>query len=161
MKIRMNVNGHDHEIEAPPLRRLVDILREDFGLVAAKIGCGEGECGSCNVIVDGKVVSSCLIPAIHTDGSRIVTLEGLGEAGLPPLDSLRESFLRHDASQCGACIPGLVMTCLGSLGSGEIGNRRLTEPEIRGLLGGNLCRCTGYEGIVRAVMEWLETEAAQ
>lgn len=154
MNIQVNVNGRDHHIDVPPLRRLIDILREDMGLVAAKIGCGEGECGACNVLVDGEAVSACLIPAVQIDGSRIVTLEGLVDSDDTALTALHDAFLEHDASQCGACIPGIVMTCRSLYD--DLRNRRPAEAELRSLLAGQLCRCTGYEAIVRGILAWLE-----
>lgn len=154
MKIQFNVNGQDRSLDVSPLRRLIDILRDDMGLVAAKIGCGEGECGSCNVLVDGEAVSACLIPAVQIDGCRIVTLEGLASSNDPALAALRDGFLEYDASQCGACIPGIVMTCRGMFD--DLRNRRHSEAEVRGLLAGHLCRCTGYQAIVRGIMKWLE-----
>lgn len=157
MNIQVNVNGQDRNIDVPPLRRLIDVLREDMGLVSAKIGCGEGECGACNVWVDGEPVSACLIPAVQIDGSRIVTLEGLASSNDPALTALRDAFLEHDASQCGACIPGIVMTCRGLFD--DLRNRRPSEAEVRGLLAGHLCRCTGYEAIVRAILAWLEMKS--
>lgn len=157
MKIHLNVNGQDIETESPPLRRLIDVLRDDLGLVAAKIGCGEGECGSCNVHLDGAVVSACLVPVIQADGCRVDTLEGLANGPDPALETLRESFLNHDASQCGACVPGIVMTCLAMPPASQ--GRCPTVDEVRMLLAGNLCRCTGYSAIVRSVADWLGANA--
>lgn len=154
MRIRFEVNGREIELDVDPLRRLVDILREDLGLVAAKIGCGEGECGSCNVWLDGKVVSACLVPAIQAEGSKVTTLEGLFESPDPRLLALRDAFLRHDVSQCGACIPGIVMTCYGLLRSA--GERPGGAIDLRRSLAGNLCRCTGYASLIDAVEEWME-----
>jgi len=156
MILHVTVNGQDRRIEAPPLRRLADILRQDLGLVAAKIGCGEGECGACNVWVDGEAVSACLIPAVQVDGSRIVTLEGLAESNDAALTELLNAFVEHDASQCGACIPGIVMTVRSLFDDSR--NRRPSEEELRGLLAGHLCRCTGYEAIVRATLAWLKEQ---
>jgi aerobic-type carbon monoxide dehydrogenase small subunit (CoxS/CutS family) len=156
MNVRIEVNGREIALDVDPLRRLVDILREDLGLVAAKIGCGEGECGSCNVWLDGKVVSACLVPAIQADGRKVTTLEGLFESPDPRLLALRDSFLRHDVSQCGACIPGIVMTCFGLFESAS--DKPAGAEEVRRSLAGNLCRCTGYAALIDALADWLETE---
>ena len=156
MKIQFIVNDQVRCLDVSPLRRLIEILRDDLGLVAAKIGCGEGECGACNVWVDGEAVSACLIPAVQVDGSRIVTLEGLADSNDGALKALHDVFVDHDASQCGACIPGIVMTVRSLLDDSR--NRRPSEEELRGLLAGHLCRCAGYEAIVRATHDWLKEQ---
>lgn len=151
MILKLTVNGSPHVLEVEPLTRLVDLIRVDLGLVATKIGCGEGECGSCNVLIDGAVTPSCLVPAIHVEGREVVTLEGLIESGDHGLRRLRDRFAQFDAAQCGACTPGILVTCIGAFGDS---NRSLGEDEIRRVLAGNLCRCTGYESIVDAVISW-------
>ena len=156
MKIRLTVNGSELDLDVEPLSRLVDVIRDDLGLVASKIGCGEGECGACNILIDGETTTSCLVPVVQAEGCEIITLEGLIDSGDWDIEILRRLFARFDAAQCGACTPGILMTCLGSIKKTKA--TRLSRDEIRFLLGGNLCRCTGYEPIVRAVQEWANTE---
>ncbi len=145
MTISLTVNGQRHEVTAPPLRRLLDILREDLGLTGAKEGCGEGECGACAVLLDGELVNACLVPALQLDGREVVTVEGLGTRERP--DPVQRAFLEEGAVQCGFCIPGMVMAARALLDRHPHPNRG----EIRRALAGNLCRCTGYERIFRAV----------
>lgn len=145
MQIRFTVNGTEMTLQVPPDRRLVDILREDLGLTATKIGCGEGECGACTVIVDGKTVDSCLLPACQLEGRSITTLEGITPAeGLHPI---QQAFMEQGAVQCGFCIPGMVLAAKALLDQ----NPSPSEGDIRTALSGNLCRCTGYVKIVKAV----------
>ncbi len=145
MKIRFRVNGGARELESPPLRRLLDILRDDLGLTGAKEGCGEGECGACAVLLDGMLVQSCLVPAIHLPGREVQTIEGRGPETAP--DPVQQAFLDEGAVQCGFCIPGMVQATHALLAS----DPEPTEEAIRAGLSGNICRCTGYERIVRAV----------
>lgn len=145
MRIDLTVNGQPVTLEAPPDRRLVDLLREDLGLTATKIGCGEGECGACTVIMDGQTVDSCLVPACQLQDRSIVTIEGLTPAeGLHPI---QQAFLDEGAVQCGFCIPGMVLSAKALLDQAP----DPSEDEIRSALSGNLCRCTGYVKIVSAV----------
>ncbi len=145
MRFNMTVNGKDIHIEAPPLRRLLDILREDLGLTGTKEGCGEGECGACAVIMDGMLVNSCMVPAIQLPGKHILTIEGLGSPEEP--DPLQRAFVEEGAVQCGFCTPGMVMASRFLLSQ----NNKPDKEQIRMGLAGNLCRCTGYERIFRAV----------
>jgi xanthine dehydrogenase small subunit len=145
MRITFTVNGVPRQVDAPPLRRLLDILREDLGLTGAKEGCGEGECGACAVILDGMLVQSCLVPAAQLSGSQIVTIEALGSEAAP--DPVQRAFLDEGAVQCGFCIPGMVLATRALLTR----DPRPSEEAIREGLSGNICRCTGYERIVRAV----------
>ncbi|MDO9170974.1 MAG: FAD binding domain-containing protein [bacterium] len=145
MKIAMWVNGVHRDLEVPPLKRLLDVLREDLGLVGAKEGCGEGECGACAVILDGRLVNSCLLPAYRAHGRVVRTVEGLGTQERP--DPVQAAFVAEGAVQCGYCIPGLVMASRALLDD----EARPSRPRIREALAGNLCRCTGYERVVRAV----------
>lgn len=145
MRIACTVNGVERSVDVPPLRRLLDVLRDDLGLTGTKEGCGEGECGACAVMVDGELVNSCLVPAFQADGRSIVTIEGLGTEENP--DPVQEAFLAEGGVQCGFCIPGMEMAAHAFL-------RRNPSPsqfEIRESLAGNLCRCTGYERVVAAV----------
>jgi aerobic carbon-monoxide dehydrogenase small subunit len=133
------VNGRRCRIQAHPLKRLLDVLREDCGLTGTKEGCGEGECGACTVLVDGEAVNACLVPLAHAAGSRVTTIEGLG--GRHPL---QRAFVEHGGAQCGICTPGMIMaaTALG---------RRPSLAQVRRGLAGNLCRCTGYSAIYRSI----------
>lgn len=144
-RITVTINGQFYELDVPTNRLLIDLLREDLHLMGTKEGCGEGECGACTVLLNGKPVTSCLILAAHVDGGNIVTIEGLAEDGV--LDPLQASFISEGAAQCGYCTPGMIMTAKELLNE----NPRPTEDEIKEALAGNLCRCTGYSAIVRAV----------
>jgi xanthine dehydrogenase iron-sulfur cluster and FAD-binding subunit A len=145
MKITLTVNGVVHRVEAPPLRRLLDLLREDLGLTGTKEGCGEGECGACAVFLDGRLINSCLVPALQVNGRIVQTIEGFGTPDAP--DPLQRIFLEEGAVQCGFCTPGMVLAARNLLNQ----NPNPTRIEIRAALSGTLCRCTGYDKIVRAV----------
>lgn len=144
-RISLLVNGIQHDLEVEDGERLLDVLRNRLGLVGVKEGCSTGECGACSVILDGKLVSSCLIFAAQLDGSEVVTIEGLGKPGA--LHPIQEAFLEAGAIQCGFCTPGMVMACKWLLDY----NPNPSETEIREAMSGNLCRCTGYQKIVEAV----------
>ena len=137
--MRLSVNGTAHEVDAPPMKRLLDVLREELGLTGTKEGCGEGECGACTVLMDGEPVCACLVPVAQAEGVDVQTIEGLGGD-----DPLQRAFTEHGAAQCGICTPGMIMAAL------SIGDRRDID-EVRLALAGNLCRCTGYEAIYRAI----------
>jgi len=139
--MRVTLNGAVRRIDAHPLKRLLDVLREDCGLTGTKEGCGEGECGACTVLVDGAPVNSCLVPFAHARRARITTIEGLG--GRHPL---QRAFVEHNGAQCGICTPGMIMAAV-ALG------KNLTLDDVRIGLAGNLCRCTGYSAIYRAVLD--------
>jgi carbon-monoxide dehydrogenase small subunit len=129
------------------MARLLDVLRDGLGLVGTKEGCGEGECGACSVIMDGKLVNSCLVPAVQAQGARILTIEGLAQGG--SLTPLQQAFVTCNGAQCGFCTPGMVLAAADLLG-------RCPDPseaEIREGLAGNICRCTGYVKIVDAVRQ--------
>ena len=136
------LNGEPAEIDAHPAARLIDVLREDLGLTGTKEGCGEGECGACTVLVDGEPVCSCIIPVAQVAGTEVTTIEGLG--GDHPL---QHHFMNEVGAQCGICTPGMIMAAL-SLGPAP------TLDEVKVALAGNLCRCTGYSAIYRAIMKW-------
>ena len=138
--IRLNINNSEYVIDAHPMKRLLDVLREDCGLTGTKEGCGEGECGACTVLIDGEPVVSCLVPAAQAEGAVVQTIEALG--GDHPL---QRRFVEHGAAQCGICTPGMIMAAL-ALGENP------TLDEIREGLAGNICRCTGYEAIYRAIL---------
>lgn len=145
MSLRFRLNGRDVAVETSPGRRLLDLLREDLGLTGTKEGCGEGECGACTVLVDGKPRLSCLTAAIQVEGKDVLTVEGLATSGR--LHPLQEAFIETAGVQCGFCTPGLVMAAYALLQE----NPHPTAEEIRDYLGGNLCRCTGYAQVVEAV----------
>ena len=145
MKINFNINGIEKELDIPPQKPLCDVIREDFGLTGTKVGCREGECGACTVIMDGKTVNSCLVPAASAEGREIITIEGLQQ--FPETEIINDNFKKAGAVQCGYCIPGMVMSSYALLKE----NKNPTEDEIRQGLSGNLCRCTGYKRIIMAV----------
>ena len=147
MKLSFKVNGRSYVEEIEPTLRLIDVLREKLGLTGTKEGCGEGECGSCTVILDGSAVCSCLVLAPQLEGKEIYTVEAL--EGDSQLERLQEAFIRNGAIQCGYCTPGMLMSAKALL----MKNPNPTESEIKTALSGNLCRCTGYNQIVRAVKE--------
>src|ERR1700726_603575 len=135
------LNGTRKRLVVHPLKRLLDLLREDCALTDTKEGCGEGECGACTVLVDGQPINSCLVPLGHADGVRITTIEGLG--GRPPL---QRAFVEQGGAQCGICTPGMILAAV-ALGP------RPSLPQMRTGLAGNLCRCTGYTAIYRSIRQ--------
>lgn len=137
--MRFRLNGRTVDVSAHPLRRLLDVLREDCGLTGTKEGCGEGECGACTVLLDGEPVNSCLVPFAQVRGVKVVTIEGL--RGTHPL---QKAFVQEGGAQCGICTPGMILAA-AALGS------KPSRSQIRTGLAGNLCRCTGYTAIYRAV----------
>jgi carbon-monoxide dehydrogenase small subunit len=147
VEISLTVNGEPRSIQAFPMERLLDVLRLELGLTGAKEGCGEGECGSCSVLMDGALVNSCLVPVLQAAGTSIVTIEGLAQGDT--LHVLQESFLECGGAQCGICTPGMILAAVHLLN----GKPEPTIDEIREGLSGNLCRCTGYAQIVEAVAE--------
>jgi len=146
---RFAVNNDPVEVEAPGMRRLLDVLREDLALTGTKEGCGEGECGACTVLIDGAPVDSCLVPVCQADGTRVATVEGLAAPSPegPVLDPLQQAFLEAGGAQCGICTPGMLMSARAYLDAGGSGG----ESAIREAIAGNLCRCTGYTKIVEAI----------
>jgi carbon-monoxide dehydrogenase small subunit len=141
------VNGDAAEFLADPRTTLLDALRDELGLTGSKEGCGSGDCGACSVIVDGRLVCSCLMLAVEADGTRIETIEGLANGS--ELHPLQQKFLEHAALQCGFCTPGLLVASKALLDN----NPNPTEEEARYWLAGNLCRCTGYDKVIRAVLD--------
>jgi aerobic carbon-monoxide dehydrogenase small subunit len=140
------VNNKRHRFAGAPFRRLIDVLREDLGLTGTKEGCGEGECGACTVLIDGEAVNSCLIPVCQVEGRTIRTVESLGRPAA--LNPLQQAFLESGGAQCGICTPGMLMTATAWIEQGGS-----DKPDaIRRVLAGNLCRCTGYQHIVDAVI---------
>jgi aerobic carbon-monoxide dehydrogenase small subunit len=146
-EISLVVNGERKTVRAYPIERLLDILRLELGLTGTKEGCGEGECGSCSVLMDGVLVNSCLVPILQAEGSSVVTIEGLAEG--ETLHVVQQAFLECGGAQCGICTPGMILAACHLLQ----GRPEPTMEEIREGLSGNLCRCTGYGQIVEAVSE--------
>ncbi len=138
--MRFTLNGSQVDIEAPLMKRLLDVLRQECGLTGTKEGCGEGECGACTVLVNGEAVVSCLVPFAHIEDQRVDTIEGLG--GNHPL---QRAFAEAGAAQCGICTPGMIMAAL-------VLPKNPTLDDVKQGLAGNLCRCTGYEAIYRAIL---------
>ena len=149
--LRMTVNGEEVELQVEPSATLASVLREQLGLTGTKIGCEEGECGACTVLVDNQAVNSCIYPAMKAAGHRILTVEGL--AHNEQLHPLQRAFLEHGAVQCGYCTPGLLLSAVALLGR----NPNPSEAEIRRAISGNLCRCTGYTKVIRAIQEAAQT----
>jgi carbon-monoxide dehydrogenase small subunit len=137
--MRFTLNGRRATVRAHPMSRLLDVLREDCRLTGTKEGCGEGECGACTVLLNGRPVNACLVPLVHADGARVTTIEGLG--GRHPL---QRAFVEFGGAQCGICTPGMIMAAI-ALG------RAPSQEEMEAGLAGNLCRCTGYSAIYRSV----------
>jgi len=145
LKIKFTLNGKEVELDVSPFKRVIDVLREDLALTGTKEGCGEGECGACTILVDGRSKLSCLMLAPQLDGREVITIEGIGsEDSLHPI---QEAFIEKGAIQCGFCTPGMIMEALYLLKN----NPELTRDEIRKGISGNLCRCTGYQKIVDAI----------
>ncbi len=145
--IELTVNRKKRRYRGPAFKRLLDVLREDFELTGTKEGCGEGECGACTVLLDGEPVNSCLVPVVQAEGSRIETVEALGTRSR--LSTLQQSFLDEGGAQCGICTPGMLMAALAQLREGGATDAL----SVRTALAGNLCRCTGYQHIVAAVVK--------
>ena len=143
ISLRINEQSYDVEIEAQ--RTLLEVLRENIGLTGTKKGCGEGNCGSCTVIIDGKAINACLILAVEAQGKEIHTIEGLAKGG--KLHPLQQSFIDHGALQCGFCTAGMIMSAKAFLDK----NPNPTEEQTARAIGGNLCRCTGYTSIIQAI----------
>ncbi|MGB2986623.1 MAG: (2Fe-2S)-binding protein [Phycisphaerae bacterium] len=146
VELAFTVNGELVRLEVPPFATLLDVLRNDLELTGTKYGCGEGECGACSVLLDGKAVNSCLVLALECQGSEILTVEGLSAEG--KLHPIQKAFVEHGAIQCGFCTPGMIMATYALLEA----NPSPTEEEIKRGLEGNLCRCTGYRKIIDAVL---------
>ena len=145
--MKFNINGEIYEDEVDVRRTLLEVLREGFGLTGTKRSCNEGECGTCTVLLDGKPVASCLVLAVEAQGKMIETVEGLAQKG--ELHPLQQAFLEHGAVQCGFCTPGVLMAAKGLLSE----NPKPSEEEVRSAIAGNLCRCTGYNKYVEAILD--------
>ncbi len=144
--VTLTVNGEQRQALAEPRITLLELLRDGLGLTGSKEGCGDGNCGACTVLLDGRPVNSCLVLAVEAEGGDVVTIEGLARDGA--LHPLQQAFIDHGGLQCGFCTPGLVMVAYALLRD----NPHPTEHQVRMAIAGNLCRCTGYDKVVRAVM---------
>ncbi len=144
--INFVLNGEQREVDVAPNEYLLDVLRDKLGIKSPKKGCDRGDCGTCTVMLDGKSVRSCLIFAIEVDGSTVLTLEGVSKDGPTPL---QEAFVRNNSFQCGFCAPGMIISTMELLEE----NPSPTREEIQEAIAGNLCRCTGYEPIIDAILE--------
>lgn len=147
MKISVEVNGEARQVEADPWRRLLDVLRLDLGLTGTKEGCGEGECGACTVMLDGQPVNSCLVAAAQCDGRRVTTVEGLADGEV--LHEVQQALIQFGGTQCGICTPGIAVCAAYVIEREPDASRE----RLRELLSGNICRCTGYQLIVDAVVD--------
>lgn len=154
MLLKFTLNDQPTELEVRPDKRLLDLLREDLGLTGTKEGCGEGECGACTVIIDGEAMHSCLVLACQLEGKNVLTIEGLEHNG--ELDRIQRIFVEETAIQCGYCTTGMIMSTKALL----MHEPHPTEAQIRNALAGNICRCSGYTQILRAVKRSAE-EACQ
>jgi aerobic carbon-monoxide dehydrogenase small subunit len=154
-EVSFTVNGVAHTVSVYPMERLLDVLRSELGLTGAKEGCGEGECGSCSVLMNGELVNSCLVPVLQAEGATLSTIEGL--AGARGLHPVQQAFLKCGGAQCGICTPGMVMATVHLLRR----NPSPTLEQVREGLGGNLCRCTGYTRIFDAVFDAAKMDAAE
>ncbi len=144
--MKLKVNKQEYDVNAEPFRTLLDVLRNDLGLTGTKEGCGTGNCGSCTVLIDGLPVNSCLILAGEVEGKEITTIEGVAQNG--KLHPLQQAFMDEGAVQCGYCTPGFILTAKALLDA----NPKPSERQVREAIAGNLCRCTGYDKIVRAIL---------
>jgi carbon-monoxide dehydrogenase small subunit len=153
-QIRLNVNGIDYDLLVEPRKTLLDIIRDDLGLIGTKKGCNTGECGACTVIMDGKAINACLVLAVHAKEKRVLTIEGLVDG--ERLHPLQEAFITYGAIQCGYCTPGMIMSAKALLDK----NPHPQEMEIEEALAGNLCRCTGYLSIIEAVKSVSKTKSS-
>jgi carbon-monoxide dehydrogenase small subunit len=146
-ELSLEINGERKMVRVYPMERLLDVLRHEFNLTGTKEGCGEGECGSCSVLMDGALVNSCLVPVLQAEGAAILTIEGL--AAHEPSGRMQQAFLECGGAQCGICTPGMILAAVHLLDK----HAQPTLEDIREGLSGNLCRCTGYMQIFEAVME--------
>jgi carbon-monoxide dehydrogenase small subunit len=155
VNVRLNVNGTEHELEVEPRLLLVHALRDRLGLTGTHVGCDTSNCGACTIHMNGEPVKSCTVLAVQADGAEITTIEGLGTEG--NLHPMQEAFWNNHGLQCGYCTPGMIMSATALLTR----NPNPTEEEVRHGLEGNLCRCTGYHNIVRAVLQAAEEMRAE
>jgi len=140
--MKLTINGKTRNVNVHPMKRLLDVIREDCGLTGTKEGCGEGECGACTVLIDGVAVDSCITPVAHAEGCRVITIEGASATKVGR--ALQNAFVEHGGAQCGICTPGMILAAAPL-------KRGASEHDIKVALAGNLCRCTGYPAIFRSV----------
>ena len=164
--IRLQVNGHDHELVVEARRTLADVLRHDLGYTGTHLGCEHGICGACTVILDSSPVRACLVFGVQADGARVRTVEGLSEGPAGQLSDLQQAFSDHHALQCGFCTPGFLMLAEAYLAEEDYlaeaeAGRPLTEGPARELIASNLCRCTGYQGIIDAIVATAQARQAR
>jgi carbon-monoxide dehydrogenase small subunit len=152
MKIDFELNGQAVSVEAAPMARLLDVLREDLRATGTKEGCGEGECGACTVLIEGRAVNACLVPTVQVAGQKVLTVEGMAEDDR--LHPVQTAFLKYGGAQCGICTPGFLVAAAELLAE----HPSPTRLQVREALAGNLCRCTGYQKIVDAVVAALSGE---
>jgi carbon-monoxide dehydrogenase small subunit len=152
--VQLTVNGEQHRVDVPPMKRLLDVLREDLHLTGTKEGCGEGECGACAVLINGELVNSCLVPALQANGAMLCTIEGMSTEGR--LHPIQQCFLENGGAQCGICTPGMMLATNYLLDR----HPSPTLEQIQEGLAGNLCRCTGYMRIFEAVQKAAEAQRA-
>ena len=154
INLSLSVNGQPRSAVVPPLKRLLDVLREDLGFTGTKEGCGEGECGACSVVLDGELVNACLVPACQAQGSAVRTIEGIADQAAPGerLAAVQRCFVDGGGAQCGICTPGMIVAAQCFLES----RAAPTDQAVREALAGNLCRCTGYQKIIEAVQRAAE-----
>ena len=150
--MKLHINGKARTIDVHPMKRLLDVVREDCGLTGTKEGCGEGECGACTVLIDGVPVDACITPVAHAEGKCVITIEGASATKLGK--ALQNAFVEHGGAQCGICTPGMILAA-APLKKGA------SEHEIKTALAGNLCRCTGYPAIFRSVKSALRKSGAR
>lgn len=143
--VKLSVNGKSYTLQVEPSELLVDVLRNRLGLTGTKAGCREGECGACSVIMNGKLINSCIVPAVKADGAKVVTIEGLEKNG--ELDAVQQAFIDYGAIQCGFCTPAMALAGKVLLDH----NPTPTREEIKEAISGILCRCTGYQKIIKAI----------
>lgn len=151
VEIKLKVNGETHLMEVEPRMTLLDFLRNELNLTGTKEGCGEGDCGACTVVVDGMAVNSCIMLAVEADGKDVLTIEGVADGD--NLHPIQQSFIENGAIQCGFCTPGMILTAKTFLEE----NPSPTELEVRKAIAGNLCRCTGYDKIVKSILAVAES----
>jgi len=154
-KMELKINGKDYVLDVEPTMTLLELIRDRLGLTGAKDACGDGVCGACTVIMDGKAVNSCLVLAREAQGSEIITIEGLGKGS--ELDPLQEAFIQHGAVHCGYCMPGMILTAKALLDE----NPHPTTEEIKEAISGNICRCNGYVEIIEAIQLAANKEATE
>jgi aerobic-type carbon monoxide dehydrogenase small subunit (CoxS/CutS family) len=150
-RLRFQLNGRSVDFTVPAERLLIELIRDDLGLSGTKEGCSVGVCGLCSVIVDGKLLSACLLPALFVDGAAVITIEGISDGGT--LTPLQKAFIRHGGFQCGICTPGQIVAATALLAE----HPEPAEDQVREWMLGNLCRCTGYYSILRSIREAAET----